>query len=210
MIKIFLVDDHKIVLDGLTQLLNTEPDIEVTGRALNGAILLEALKTQQPDLILLDISMPVIDGMEAAKSIRALYPAIKILVLTTHIEKAKIKKMIKVGIDGYVLKDSGKKKLVDAIKNIINGATYYDEQVVSLVMSNYKNAPSTPQHFSLTKREQEITRLIAQSKTSKDIAEALFISPLTVDTHRRNIFSKLGINKATELTKYAYENGLMD
>ncbi|MFK7795818.1 MAG: response regulator [Aureispira sp.] len=210
MIKIIIVDDHQIVIDGLTEVLNAAPEIEIIGEALDGTVLLNQLKTQEPDLILLDINMPVMDGIETAKTLRTLHPTIKILVLTTHVEKTKIKKMIKVGVDGYLLKNSGRNKLVNAIKNIMQDVNYYDPQVINLVMSNYKNAPSTPQNISLTKRELQVTRLIAQSKTSKDIAEELSISPLTVETHRKNIFSKLGINKSIDLVNYAYNHGLMD
>lgn len=210
MIKVFITDDHQVIINGLIRLLSSSPEIEIIGTALNGAILLEQLQTQQPDLVLLDISMPVMNGIQAAKAIKKLYPSIKILVFTTFIDKDKIKKITQVGVDGYLLKDSGRDELIHAIQMLMSGTNYYDHRVVDLVMHNYKSTSSTPPAIFLTKREQEITRLIAQGKSSKEIGEELFISPLTVDSHRRNIFAKLGINKTAALINYAYDNGLME
>jgi two-component system nitrate/nitrite response regulator NarL len=210
MIKVFITDDHKVIIDGLKRLLSVSSEIEIIGTALNGAILLDKLKTQQPDLILLDISMPVMDGIQAAKVIKKLYPTIKILVFTTFIDNDKVKKITKIGVDGYLLKDSSGDKLIHAIKMVMSGTNYYDHRVVDLVMHNYKRTASTPTITALTKREREVIRLIAQGKSSKEIGEELFISPLTVDSHRRNIFAKLGISKTAALITYAYENGLMD
>ncbi|MFK7798417.1 MAG: response regulator [Aureispira sp.] len=210
MINVFITDDHQVIINGLMRLLDASPEIKIIGTALNGAMLLDQLNTQQPDLILLDISMPVMNGIQAAKAIKKLYPAIKILVFTTFIDKTKVKKITKVGVDGYLLKDSKRDELIHAIKTIMGGTNYYDHRVVDLVMHDYKNTSSISKMVLLTKREQEVTRLIAQGKSTKEIAEELFISPLTVDTHRRNIFTKLGINKTAALINYAHDNGFMD
>lgn len=210
MIKVFITDDHRVIINGLIRLLDASSEIKIIGTALNGAILLNQLQTQQPDLILLDISMPVMNGIQAAKAIKKLYPAIKILVFTTFIDKAKVKKITKIGVDGYLLKDSKGDELIHAIKTIIGGTNYYDHRVVDLVMHDYKSTASTSKMVLLTKREQEITRLIAQGKSTKEIAEELFISPLTVETHRRNIFTKLGINKTASLINYAHDSGFME
>jgi len=210
MIKVLITDDHQIVIEGLKLLLGSTPEIEIIGEAQNGVILLNKLKTLEPDLILLDIGMPVMDGMKAAVAVKEKYPDIKILILTTYSDQSKIKKMLKVA-DGYVLKDSGKDALLNAIKSVMAGTNHYDQRVIDIVMGSYQNKKtSTPQNISLTKREKEITRLVAKGKSTKEISQELFISPLTVDTHRKNIFSKLGINKAAALVKYAYDEGLMD
>lgn len=211
MIKIILVDDHKIVLDGLKALLSTADELEIIGEAQNGLILLHQLKTLEPDLILLDIGMPVMDGIEAATKVKKLYPNVKILILSTYADNLKIKKMLHIGVDGYILKDSDKGALLNAIKTVMFAdQKYYDQRVTDVIMNSYQPKKTSNYSPSLTKRELEITKLIAQGKTTKDISKELFLSPLTVDTHRKNIFSKLGINKVAQLVKYAIQEGLID
>lgn len=211
MIKIILVDDHKIVLDGLKALLSTADELEIIGEAQNGLILLHQLKTLEPDLILLDIGMPVMDGIEAATKVKKLYPNVKILILSTYADNLKIKKMLHIGVDGYILKDSDKGALLNAIKTVMFAdQKYYDQRVTDVIMNSYQPKKTSNYTPSLTKRELEITKLIAQGKTTKDISKELFLSPLTVDTHRKNIFSKLGINKVAQLVKYAIQEGLGD
>lgn len=211
MINIIITDDHKIVREGLTALLNSVETINIIDEAPNGLILQHKLKTQKPDLILLDIGMPVMDGIEAAKAVKTNHPDVKILVLTTYAEQAKIKKMLKIGVDGYVLKDSGKAALLHAIQTVYEGKKYYDQRVTEEIMNSYQTKKrSAARSISLTKREKEITKLIATGQSTKEISETLFISPLTVDTHRKNIFSKLGINKAAALVQYAIKEGLID
>lgn len=211
MIKIIIADDHRIVREGLKALLSSVEEIEIIEEAANGLILLHQLKTLEPDLILLDIGMPVMDGMEAAIKIKEEFPKVKILILTTYAEQAKIKKMLKIGVDGYVLKDSGKDALLNAIRTVTNNENYYDQRVTDIIMNSYqpKKAPASGK-IALTKREKEIAQLIAKGKSTKEVSQELFISPLTVDTHRKNIFSKLGINKATALVQYAIKEGLID
>lgn len=211
MIKIILVDDHKIVLDGLKALLSTSDELEIIGDAQNGLILLHQLKTLQPDLILLDIGMPVMDGIEAATKVKKQYPDVKILILSTYADKAKIKKMLSIGVDGYILKDSDKQALLNAIKTVTSSdQKYYDHRVTDVIMNSYQPKKTSTKVPLLTKRELEITKLIAQGKSTKEIAQELFISPLTVDTHRKNIFSKLGIRKVARLIQYAIQEGLLD
>jgi len=208
MIKIIIADDHKIVREGLSALLSSVEEIEIIEEAPNGLILLHQLKTLQPDLILLDIGMPVMDGIEAAAKIKVEFPKVKILVLTTYVEQAKIKKMLKIGVHGYLLKDSGKSGLLNAIKTITEGQNYYDQRVTDVVMNSYRpKKTTTPKSIVLTKREKEIALLITQGKSTKEIALELFISPFTVDTHRKNIFSKLGVNKVASLIRIAIEEG---
>lgn len=209
MIKVFIADDHKVVLNGLPNMLRPFPEVEIIGKALNGAILLEQLKTQQPDVILLDIEMPVIDGIGVIKTVRKLYPNIKILIFTTYMEKPIVKKVTKIGVDGYLVKDSDGEEIVTAMKKVLAGGHYYDEQIVNMVMSNYKKQPTPKRQTTprLTKRQKEIAILIAIGKTTKQIAKKLYLSPSTVDTHRRNIYDKLGLDKAPKLAQYARDQG---
>jgi len=158
MIKIILVDDHKIVLDGLKALLSTTDELEIIGEAQNGLILLHQLKTLKPDLVLLDIGMPVMDGIEAAAKIKKKYPEIKVLILSTYAEKAKIKKMLTIGVDGYILKDSDKEALLNAIKTVMSSdQKYYDHRVTDVIMNSYQPKKVDTQMPRLTKRELEIT-----------------------------------------------------
>ncbi|MFK7798656.1 MAG: response regulator [Aureispira sp.] len=210
MIKAFIVDDQQVIIDGLTTILSAAPAIEIIGSALNGKLLLEQLQIQQPDIILLDISMPVMDGIKTAKSVKKLYPAIKILIFTTFMERSKIKKMTQVGVEGYMLKDSTKEQIIDAVNTIMTDSHYYDERVVTLVMNNYKSTSSVSIKTPLTKREIEVCKLIVKGKTNKEIAEELVLSVNTISSHRKHIFSKLGINKAIDLAPYAYDNNWLD
>lgn len=207
--KLLITDDHQIVLDGLKFLLEDVDSLEVVGEALNGVILLNRIPTLQPDLILLDLGMPVMDGIEASIQIKEKYPNIKILILTTYSEQHKIKKMLKIGIDGYLLKDSGKHKLLEAIETVMNGENYYDQRVIDIIMNGLHGKKRTTT-VSLTKREKEIIKLIADGLSTNEIADCLFISRLTVETHRKNIFTKLGINKTAHLVRYAIEEGLVE
>ncbi|BDS12943.1 response regulator [Aureispira anguillae] len=209
MINIIIADDHQIVIDGLKLLLADEERIQIVGEALNGVTLLNRIPTLQPDLVLLDLGMPVMDGLEAALKIKELHPTVKILVLTTYSEPHKIKKMLKANIDGYLLKDTGKDNLLEAIYSIMDGNAYYDRRVTDIIMSSYQPQKTT-YSVELTRREKEVTRLIAEGMSTNEIARRLFVSPLTVDTHRKNIFSKLGINKVAALVRYAIEEGLVE
>lgn len=209
MINIIIADDHQIVIDGLKLLLADEEQIQIVGEALNGVTLLNRIPTLQPDLVLLDLGMPVMDGLEAALKIKELHPTVKILVLTTYSEPHKIKKMLKANIDGYLLKDTGKDNLLKAIYSIMDGDTYYDPRVKDIIMGSFQPKKTT-YSVELTSREKEITRLIAEGMSTNEIAKQLFVSPLTVDTHRKNIFSKLGINKVTALVRYALQEGLIE
>lgn len=210
MIKIVIADDHQIVIDGLKSLLEKEEHIKIVGEALNGVILLNRLPMLNPDVVLLDIGMPVMDGMEAATKIKDQFPAIKIVAVSAYTEVFKIKRMLKIGIDAYVLKDTGKRGLLEAIESVMKGGNYYDPRVKEILMDSFNSKKRQTYAAPLTKREKEITGLIAEGYTTKEIADKLFVSPLTVDTHRKNIFSKLGIKKVAELVRYAVLEGLVD
>lgn len=211
MIKIITADDHQIVLDGLKALLEDQSEFQVIGEAKNGAELIEACNTLNPDLILTDIGMPVLDGIEALRSIKKTHPNLKTLVLTTYTDRRNIREMLKIDVDGYLLKDSGKAVFIEAINAIMTGEKYYDKRVTEIMMNSFSKSKKKPQsNTPLTKREKDIVRLISEGLDSQEISNILFISLLTVETHRKNIYTKLGINKIASLVRYALEEGLIE
>ncbi len=210
-IKIVLVDDHQIVIDGLKALLSDHEEIEIVGEANNGQEVIRNCLDLNPDLLLIDIGMPVMDGITTCAYIKKNHPEIKTLILTTFADRKNIRDMLKLDIDGYILKDSGKTVFIDAIRAVCNNEKYYDQRVVNNLMQGYSGKKDDEkQHTPLTKREKEIVRLIAQGMSTSEIAEELFLSQLTIETHRKNIYIKLGMNKIASLVRYAYENGLVD
>lgn len=203
-----MVDDHQLLLEALTQLFIKTPKIDVIDHAIDGTVLLEKLKTQQPDLILLDINLIDMNGIEAARVVRELYPSIKVLMVTTCTKKEKVRAARSAEVDGYVLKHSGHKILLEAIDTVMTGEVYYDKRIMRHLVDD-EPKPCKKNDTTLTAREKEVTKLIALGKSYPDIAAKLYISLNTVKTHCRNIFSKLGIHDKIDLVLYAYETGLV-
>ena len=211
MIRMVIADDHQIVIDGLKALLATEKTIEIVGESNNGADLIQYGLQTSPDLILMDIAMPVMDGIEAARILKKEYPAIKILVLTMYAEQKHIKDMLKIGVDGYILKDSGKEEFLNAIHALMEGETYFDKRVSPVIMNSFQPQKKPQNTYTpLTDREKEIVKLVAEGKSTAEIASLIHLSSLTVETHRKNIYTKLGMNKIAGLVKYAIEEGLIE
>jgi DNA-binding NarL/FixJ family response regulator len=213
MIKLFITDDHQIIIDGIKSLLSTEKDIQIVGEALSGKNTIEQLINRKVDVLLLDISMPEIDGIETCNQIRTLYPAVKVLILTMHNEKGLISSALKNGAKGYILKTSGRDVLVKAITTIANGETYFSEDVKntfieSNVSGNKQNTRILP--LKLTRREKEVLELIAEEFTTNEIGQKLFISKDTVETHRKNLLSKFGARNMAGLIRIAIEKDLLD
>ena len=211
MIQVVIADDHQIVLDGLKSLLRYEKDIKVIGEALNGIKLLELLKTQQADIAVIDIDMPLMNGIETTKEIRARYPAIKILILSMYNDNNYISRLIESGASGYILKNKGKEELVSAIRKIAEGGQYLGDAVIKTLMDEMQKPKKNidDNKVPLTKREKEVLILIANGKTTPIIADKLCIANSTVETHRRNLIDKLGVANSKELIKFAFENGYM-
>lgn len=209
-IRILIADDHRVFIDGLRALLKETPGIEVVGDALNGEELIQQAERHQPDIVLTDIQMPVKDGIEAAREIHKKFPAIRIIALTMLNESFFIKKMLEAGASAYMLKTADKEELVQVITKVAAGEKHFSPEVTAQLMNNFsgKPAPSSPAEV-LTRREKEILALIAQGLTDKEIAEKVFLSALTIITHRKNILSKLGLKNKVELTRFAMENGLI-
>ena len=210
-IRIIIADDHTIFAEGLKTLLNLQNDIEVVSIVTNGKKLLNDLQNNNYDLILLDVNMPELDGIDTAESIKKEYPDLPILVLTMYDRKDILKKMISKGVNGYILKNSDPEELIEAIKITSSGGNFFYKNIEEEI--DKKNVPPKSKYddtfnTNLSKREKEILKLIAQGKTSSQIANQLFLSVFTVDTHRKNIASKLEIHNTADLVKYAIQLGL--
>jgi DNA-binding NarL/FixJ family response regulator len=203
--KILLVDDHAIVLDGLISLLSKIENIEISAIANNGEEGLEQLKKTKADMIITDINMPGMDGLEFIKTIRNDFPPTKIIVLSLHDEPHFIRNIMKHRVQGYILKNDASSELVEAVERVLNGKTFFSSKINQVLMEQI-NEPGADK--LLTDRELQIIKLIAQECSNKQIAEQLFISERTVETHRKNIFRKTETNNIVGLIKFAYNNDL--
>ncbi|HMP94711.1 MAG TPA: response regulator transcription factor [Phnomibacter sp.] len=203
-IQLFVVDDHYMVVEGIRILLQQEEDFEFIGSASNAASCLAFLRTHAPDVILMDINLPDIDGTELCKQVKTLYPGIFVLGLSTFNQQSLIAKMLENGASGYLLKNAGREELHEAIKQVLRGKTYLSFEAASAMRQ--KQATELP---VLTRREKEVLQLIAEGSTNIEIAEKLYLSPSTVDTHRKNLLLKLQAKNTAALVKLAVENKLL-
>jgi len=211
MILLLLADDHNIILDGITDMLHSDSELQVVSTANNGAEVLEKLKLASYNIILLDINMPIMDGMRCAEEILKLYPTQKIMMLTMNEEKSIIEKMISIGVKGFLLKTTEKEELINAIKTVHSGKDYFSSDVTKLLISKKETETSSSLGIiaNLTEREVEIIKHIANGLSSNEIAEQLFISPRTVETHRNNIIKKLGVNNVAGVVRFAFQHQLV-
>lgn len=212
MYRIVLAEDHALVREGIKKIVEDFADLQVVGEVGNGLQLLELLKTLAADLVVLDISMPGIPGIEATKEIKRRYPQIKILILTMHKKKEYLNDAIAAGVDGYLLKEDVGKELGSAIDKIRRGETYISpllsNELTSLFVQSRRVVPEKVEQ-PLTPREIEIVMLIAEGKSSREIADQLFLSFRTIQNHRTRIMRKLGLKKNTDLVKYAIQMGFI-
>lgn len=191
LIKILLVDDHQIVIDGVKSLLRKANNIEIVAEALNGNQALEILRNKAIDLMITDIQMPGMDGLTLTQKVKEEMPEIKVLVLSMYQEHEIVNQIFMSNAEGFILKNTGKKELISAIQKIIEGSTYYSREVLSILMEKVIKKPTNqPNVQPLTPREKEILKLIGKEYSTAEIAEALHISPRTVDTHRKHIMQK--------------------
>jgi two-component system response regulator NreC len=210
-IKILLADDHKITRQGLRSLLEKEPDMAVMAEAEEGRTAVRLAIELKPDVVIMDVSMPDLNGMEATRQIVSRLPDIRIIALSMHSDNLFVTEMLKSGVKGYLLKDCAFEELAGAIRSVVEGKTYLSPSVSGMVVNGYLNRLSNPEAIgseSLTNREREILQMIAEGRTTKQIALKLHISVKTVETHRRKIMNKLDIFTVAELTKYAIRKGL--
>ncbi|WP_341851342.1 response regulator transcription factor [Vibrio vulnificus] len=208
-IRVVIVDDHQVVLDGFMARLEMESEIDVVGTASNGLEALDVVKQHKPDVVLMDISMPILNGVEATRMIKAEWPEAKILMLTMHDNREYIMKVMQEGAVGYMLKEISAEKMVQAIKTVNQGSTYFCESVTQTLFTQ-EIVPAAQRPNPLSRREEAVLRLVAQGHSSKKIATLLEISYRTVETHRHNIKHKLDLNSTAELAKYALEQGLIE
>jgi two-component system, NarL family, response regulator NreC len=215
-VRVIIVDDHGILRAGLYALLNGEPGIEVIGEASSGEEGLQLVAQNPPDVVLMDISMPGISGLEATRLIRSRYPGTRVLILTIHDDKALLQEALQAGAGGYILKRAVKSELLSAIQAVAKGDLYIHPSMTRALLTEVSSGQGAENGSAqaaepelLTRRELEVLQLIVQGHTSSQIAEKLNISPRTVEFHRANIMSKLNIKNRVGLVRYAAENGLL-
>ncbi|MBT8318324.1 MAG: response regulator transcription factor [Lutibacter sp.] len=206
-VKIILVDDHKIMRDGLRKIIESNSQFEVIGEAVNGREGIKLCTSKNPDVVIMDIAMPDLNGVEATRQILETNPNIRIIALSMHSNKQFVSGMLKAGAYGYLLKDCDSDELITAIQMVIRNQKYIAQEISSLLINEYLFT-LTEEETELSSREKEILQLITEGKSSKEIAEVLFISFKTVDAHRKNIMDKLNLRTLPELTKYAIKSGL--
>lgn len=210
-VRVLLVDDHKMMREGLCSLLSAVPDIEVVGEAADGRTALDLVRTLSPDVVVMDIGMSELNGIEATRRIRTEYERVKVVALSTHTDKRYVHHMLEAGACGFVLKISAHEELVRAVRAASLGRTYLSPEIAGSVVerSTHTRAGSDVSAYSsLGSREREVLQLVAEGKTSAETAKEMHISVKTVETHRRNIVLKLGLHGTAELTKYAIREGL--
>ena len=211
MIKIILADDHQIVRHGLRSLLAAEPDMEVVGEADNGRAVVRLVQEKSPQVVIMDISMPDLNGIEATRQIIGESPGIKIIALSMHSDSLFVLNMFKAGASGYLLKDCALEELVKAVRTVLSRKVYLSPGISDIVIKDFVIgwSPADSSAYSiLTTREREVLQLMAEGRSTNQIAESLCVSVKTVEAHRKQLMNKLDIHSVAELTKYAIRQGL--
>ena len=211
-IRIVVADDHSIVLEGLVALLEDEPGMQVVGKATNGAQALDEVRRSRPDIALLDITMPVMSGLEITRRLTEEMPDVRTLILTMHDEEAFFFEALQAGASGYVLKGAGKDEILSAIAVVAGGGVYIPPQLAKGLVREALRQPASPDSAAsepLTEREHDVLRLIAEGLTNKEIADRLVLSLNTVKTHRLRLYQKLGLHTRAELVAFARRKGIL-
>lgn len=212
-ITIFIADDHVILREGVTAILNKRPEFDVVGYAVDGQNALEGIASLQPDIALLDVNMPKMDGITATQIIQTRFPDVKCLILTMYTNEDIFFNALEAGAAGYVVKGAGSEELVAAIKLVHAGEMYISPSMIRPLVDHFLNNNQTtlPRHLEqLTNRELEVMHLLAKGLTNREIAAQLFISPNTVQTHRSHIMEKLNLNNRADLVRYAVQHNLLE
>jgi DNA-binding NarL/FixJ family response regulator len=204
-IKILLADDHTILRHGLSRLFQQQEDICVIGQANDGHEVVSMVRQLSPDIVIMDIAMPQLNGIEATRKITAEFPKVKVIGLSMHTSDKYIREMFRAGASGYLLKNCPFEELVEAIKAVAEGKTFISPSIGDTIIKQYTGQPVIS---VLSQREREVLQLVAEGKTTKHIGMQLYISPKTVEVHRLNIMNKLDIDNVAQLTKYAVQQGL--
>jgi two-component system, NarL family, response regulator NreC len=208
-IKILLADDHTIVRQGLKLIISSHADLQVIGEAANGREVLELAEKLKPDVILMDVAMPELNGIEATRRLRDVSPRTKVLVLSMHKEAVYVREILKAGARGYILKDAIDTELISAIQSVARGDGYISPAISGTLLSDYRQNITNPLDL-LSSREREVLQLIAEGKTNKEVATRLNLSVYTVDSHRGKIMEKLNLHSTGELVRFAMKQGLVD
>ena len=211
-IKVLVVDDHTIVRDGICTLLALAGDIEVVGEAANGSEALKMVKELEPNVVLMDIAMPIMDGLEATRRICKEFPRTRVLVLTQYDDKEYVFPVIEAGACGFISKAAASSELTAGIRAIYHGDSYLSPSATRFLVENYQHGDGRVSHDpykQLTDRERDVLKLVAEGYTTQEIADMLGVSPKTVEGHRTNLMDKLGIHNRTELVKYALRKGII-
>ncbi len=208
MINILLVDDHAVLREGLRALLNSEPDMHVIGGAGDGREALGLVDSLKPDVVVADISMPKLNGIETVRQLRQAHPQLKLIILSMHATHAYVTEALQAGANGYVVKQADATEVVNAIRAVMGGGAYLSPTISKDLIDDYlSRAPTQKSAFKLTTREREVAQLIAEGHSTRDISEALTVSVKTVETHRANILRKLNAKSTADIVKYALKRG---
>jgi DNA-binding NarL/FixJ family response regulator len=208
-IRILLADDHAVVRQGFGRILAAHADMEVIGEAGNGREAVDLAEELKPDVVVMDVSMPELNGIEATRRLTKAAPRIRVLALSMHKDSVYVREILRAGAQGYLLKDASDDDLITAVRAVGQGQGYISPSVSEAVLSDYRRHVSDPIDL-LTSREREVLQLIAEGKTNKEIAAALHLSIYTVDAHRGRIMEKLNLHSSGEIVRFAMRNGLID
>jgi DNA-binding NarL/FixJ family response regulator len=210
-VRVLLVDDHRMMREGLRAILERSPLVEGVHDAENGRSAVEMVETVQPNVVVMDVGMPELNGVEATRQLKAAHPKVQVIGLSMYADKRYVVGMLDAGASGYVLKGGAAAELVEAINAVSQGKTYLSPEIANLVVEGFLNRQDPvnhPETAALGNREREVLQLLAEGFSSKEIGVKLDISSVTVETHRRNIMKKLGLHTVAELTKYAVREGI--
>ena len=207
--RILLADDHSVVRHGFRRILDAQEDMEVVGEVANGREAVEQATALQPDIIIMDVTMPELNGIEATRRIAESVPRARVLALPMHRDSVYVREILRAGARGYLLKDSSESDLVTAVRAVAQGEGYLSPSVSDAVLSDYRKHVTNPIDM-LTSREREVLQLVAEGKTNKEIATSLNLSVYTVEAHRGKIMEKLNLHSASEMVRFAIRNGLID
>jgi DNA-binding NarL/FixJ family response regulator len=207
-ISVFVADDHAIVRDGLAALLRTHPDIEIVGMAASGSEAVDQVKQLRPRVVILDISMPNLDGIEAARQIHLALPKTAILMLSMHASMPYVVQALEAGARGYLLKESASEEVIDAVRAVNGGERYLSRKVAEIVAQGIGERKAASAIETLSRREREVLRLVADGYSSASIGELLHLSPKTVDSYRSRLMQKLGVGQLAGLIKFAIQHGV--
>ncbi len=208
-IRILLADDHAIVRQGFKMILSAQTDMEIVGEAGNGREAVEQAEQLRPDIVVMDVAMPELNGIEATRRLAASMPHTRVIALSMHKDSVYVREILRAGARGYLLKDSGAGDLVSAIRAVASGESYLSPAVSNAVLDDYRRNVTNPIDL-LTSREREVLQMLAEGKTNKEIAVVLNLSVYTVDAHRGRIMEKLNVHSINELVRFAVRNGLID